>query len=49
MKKLKRDDLKKISGGKAEIMSCDMDMLCPPGLCCDAGNICRDPRKNMCI
>ncbi|WP_155859079.1 hypothetical protein [Chryseobacterium oranimense] len=50
MKKLKRHDLKKISGGvSAEIVECDINMNCPTGLCCSTGNICRDPRRYPCI
>ncbi|WP_165851808.1 hypothetical protein [Chryseobacterium pennipullorum] len=49
MKKLKRNDLKKIEGGIAEIIICDMDMSCPSGLCCSTGYICRDPRRYPCI
>lgn len=49
MKKLKRNELKKISGGIAEIMSCDIDMICPIGLCCSTGYICRDPKRYPCI
>ncbi|VFA43450.1 MULTISPECIES: hypothetical protein [Chryseobacterium] len=49
MKKLKRNDLKKIEGGATQIISCDINMMCPRGLCCSTGDICRDPRKYMCI
>ncbi|WP_223608740.1 hypothetical protein [Chryseobacterium sp. OSA05B] len=50
MKKLKRNDLKQISGsGTAVITECDIDMNCPTGLCCSTGNICRDRKKYPCI
>ena len=48
MKKLVRKSLKQISGGAA-ITECQEDMSCPRGLCCSTGNICRDPRRYMCI
>ncbi|WP_260232384.1 hypothetical protein [Chryseobacterium lactis] len=41
--------MKKIEGGTAELMSCDVNMMCPPGLCCADGYICRDPRRYICI
>ena len=46
--KLVRKSLKQISGGAA-ITECQEDMSCPRGLCCSTGNICRDPRRYMCI
>ncbi|WP_164466597.1 hypothetical protein [Chryseobacterium nakagawai] len=50
MKKLKRQELKKISGGMlAPIIECDENWNCPNGLCCSSGMICRDPRKYPCI
>ncbi|WP_244893054.1 hypothetical protein [Elizabethkingia ursingii] len=48
MKKLVRKSLKQISGGAA-ITECQEDMSCPRGLCCSTGNICRDPRRYICI
>lgn len=50
MKKLKRNDLKQISGGITPILTeCDIDMNCPHGLCCSTNNICRDPKKYPCM
>lgn len=52
MKKLKRNDLKKIDGGVIPAMiMCDENMNCPTdlGLCCSTGNVCRDWRKYPCI
>lgn len=50
MKKLKRQELKKIEGGLLlPIIECDENWNCPTGLCCTSGMICRDPRKYPCI
>ncbi|WP_167510776.1 hypothetical protein [Chryseobacterium sediminis] len=50
MKKLKRNDLKKIDGGLiSPIIMCDENMNCPVNLCCTSGYICRDWRKYPCI
>jgi hypothetical protein len=50
MKKLKRNELKKIEGGVLPSMiSCDEYWNCPIGLCCTAGLICRDPKHYGCI
>ncbi|UKB84546.1 hypothetical protein LF887_02520 [Chryseobacterium sp. MEBOG06] len=50
MKKLKRNELKKIDGGLLPpVIMCDQDWGCPTGLCCTPGLICRDPKKYPCI
>ncbi|MBP2618804.1 hypothetical protein [Chryseobacterium jejuense] len=50
MKKLKRQELKKIEGGVLPPMiACDEFWNCPTGLCCTAGLVCRDPKKYGCI
>ncbi|WP_185117650.1 hypothetical protein [Chryseobacterium sp. PMSZPI] len=49
MKKLKRNDLKKIEGGANNDISCRINMSCPDGLCCADGYVCRDPRRYICI
>ncbi|WP_165789202.1 hypothetical protein [Chryseobacterium shigense] len=51
MKKLKRNDLKKINGGINPLseIDCSVDMSCPTGLCCSTGYICRDWRRYPCI
>lgn len=50
MKKLKRQELKKIDGGIIPaLIMCDENMNCPTGLCCTTGYVCRDGRKFPCI
>ncbi|MBL3549580.1 MULTISPECIES: hypothetical protein [Chryseobacterium] len=50
MKKLKRDELKKIDGGVlTSIIMCDEFWNCPTGLCCTAGLVCKDRTKYPCI
>ncbi|WP_165835393.1 hypothetical protein [Chryseobacterium viscerum] len=50
MKKLKRQDLKKIDGGiEPPTIQCGEDWSCPPGLCCTVGYVCMDWRKYPCI
>ncbi|MFS4474210.1 hypothetical protein [Chryseobacterium sp. T20] len=50
MKKLKRNELKKIDGGIEPFpIMCGEDWSCPPGLCCTVDYTCRDWRKYPCI
>ncbi|MCL8536716.1 MULTISPECIES: hypothetical protein [Chryseobacterium] len=50
MKKLKRNELKKISGGiTSAIIMCDENMNCPAGLCCTIDYVCRDKNKYPCV
>ncbi|MBK1894189.1 hypothetical protein [Chryseobacterium paridis] len=49
MKKLKRNDLKKIVGAGPAPIYCDIAGNCPPGLCCTADNTCKDFRKYPCV
>ncbi|RXM37688.1 hypothetical protein BOQ62_21145 [Chryseobacterium sp. CH21] len=50
MKKLKRNELKKIDGGIEPFpIACGEDWSCPQGLCCTSGLVCRDWKKYPCI
>ncbi|MDV7698479.1 hypothetical protein N6B72_16250 [Chryseobacterium soli] len=49
MKKLKRNELKEITGAGPAPIYCALDGSCPSGLCCSNGTLCKDPKKYPCI
>lgn len=49
MKKLKRNDLKKITGAGPSPIYCEIGGGCPPNLCCTSDNTCKDFTKYPCV